>query len=266
VAATPLRPGTRQFRLLALLLSLSIAIGAVGIAAYAGDWFDEESADAEPTTTVPAAPTTTAIPPSVPVSTTLVQVSLPGGDAPKFDAPNGNEIGTVGHWYGYAQTMPVVAEQPGWYQIRLPERPNMATAWVRASDVVTSTTAYRVVLDLNRTRVTVYKDGYFLFDMPGGFGKASTPTPRGNYYVAVIEHDVPGYGSVILDLSAHSEAIQSWQGSGDAIIALHGPISASSAARVGTMGTYISNGCIRLHPEDQIKLAEVPLGTPVDII
>ncbi|MDP1804283.1 MAG: L,D-transpeptidase, partial [Acidimicrobiales bacterium] len=257
MAATPLRPDTRRFRLLAMVLALSIAIGAVGLAAYVGDWFDEESADAEPTTTVPPpTSTSTTVAPSVPVATTLVQVALPGGDMPTFDGPNGTQIGTAGHWYGYEQTMPVIAEQPGWYQIRLPERPNGLTAWVRASDVVTSTTPYRVVLSLNRTRVTVYKDGYFAFDMPGGFGKASTPTPRGNYYVAVVERDVPGYGPVVLDLSAHSEAIQSWQGSGDAIIALHGPFGSSS--RIGTIGTYLSNGCIRLHTEDQLKLAVIP--------
>jgi hypothetical protein len=83
--------------------------------------------------------------------------------------------------------------------------------------------------------------------------------------VAVVENPgPPGYGSVVLDLSAHSEAIQSWQGAGDAIIAFHGPFGSQSMIRNG--GGYASNGCLRMLPEDQIKLAEIPVGTPVDIV
>ena len=218
-----------------------------------------------PTTTVPPSTTTTAIPPTVPVSTTLVSAAIPGSDFPTYDAPNGSQTGVAGHWYGFAQTMPVVAEQPGWYQVRMPERPNGLTAWVRAQDVTLSSTPYRIELNVTTTRVTVYKDGYFAVDMPGVFGKASTPTPLGNYYVAVVERDVPGgYGPIVLDLSAHSEAIQSWQGSGDAIIALHGPFGSQDTIRNG--GGHLSNGCIRLLTEDQLKLEVIPVGTPVDIV
>lgn len=248
------------------MLAVSVVIGGVGIAAYAGGWFDEEAAQAEPTTTtLPPTTTTTVAPPTVPVSTTLVSAAVPGSDFATFDAPNGRETGLAGHWYGFEQTMPVVAEQPGWYQVRMPERPNGSTAWVRAEDVTVSTTPYRIELNVTTTRVTIYKDGYFSFDMPGVFGKSSTPTPLGNYYVAVVERDVPGgYGSVVLDLSAHSEAIKSFQGSGDAIIALHGPFGVQETIRSG--GGHLSNGCIRLLPEDQLKLDVIPIGTPVDIV
>jgi len=149
--------------------------------------------------------------------------------------------------------------------IRLPERPNGLTGWVRRSDVTISSTAYRIVISLSLTKVTVYKDGWESVSMPAGLGKASTPTPPGNFFVAVIEKPgSAGYGPIVLDLSGHSEAIQSWQGSGDAIIALHGPFGAD--AEIGTTGTYVSNGCVRLHTEDQLKLDVVPLGTPVDIV
>ena len=103
--------------------------------------------------------------------------------------------------------------------------------------------------------------------MPAGVGKASTPTPLGSFFVMVNEgYGPPGYGPVVLDTSAHSEAIGSWDGTGDAIIAIHGPISSSSDAQIGANGTAISNGCIRLHIADQVQLAVVPLGTPVDIL
>jgi lipoprotein-anchoring transpeptidase ErfK/SrfK len=85
--------------------------------------------------------------------------------------------------------------------------------------------------------------------------------------VAVIEKPGPhGYGPIVLDTSGHSEAIRSWQGMGDAITAIHGPISASSDAQIGTTGARISNGCIRMHEVDQLKLDVIPLGTPVDIV
>jgi lipoprotein-anchoring transpeptidase ErfK/SrfK len=250
------------------VLALAVMVGALGFGSVIGGWLGLD-ADAEPTTTttVPPPSTTTTIPPPVPVSTLLVSAATPDGDFPAFDAPGGNQIGTQGHWYGYAMTLPVIDQVDGWFQVRLPERPNGSTAWVRASDVVTSTTPWRIVVSISGTRVTVFKDGYWQFDMPAGLGKASTPTPTGNYFVAVIERNLGhGYGDPVLDLSAHSEAIQSWQGAGDAIIALHGQISASSAARIGTTGTYISNGCIRLHYADQAKLIDIPVGTPVDLV
>ncbi|MDQ2650222.1 MAG: L,D-transpeptidase, partial [Actinomycetota bacterium] len=227
-----------------------------------------ENAEAEPTTTTTtvAPTTTTTAPPPVQASTTVVS-SATGADWATFDAPNGNQVGTTGTWYGYPMTLPVIDEQPGWYHVRLPERPNGKTAWVRAEDVVTSTTPWRIVISLSNPRLHVYKDGYWQFDMPAGLGKASTKTPPGNYFVAVIERNLSGgYGDPVLNLSAHSEDIVSWQGSGDAIIAIHGQISQSSANRIGTAGTYLSNGCVRLHFADQAKLIDIPVGTPTDII
>lgn len=250
-------------------LVLSILVAAFALVEVGSRLFEDVSAEAEPTTTTTtstAAPTTTTTAPEpqpvVPVSTTLAS---PNGNVPVYDRPGGTEISTAGYWYGYEMTMPVVEETWGWVRIMLPERPNQSTGWVRVEDVTLSSTAYRMVLDRTETKVVVYKDGFELMSMPGGFGKASTPTPLGSYFVAVVENPGPrGYGPVVLNLSAHSEAIQSWQGAGDAIIALHGPFGSES--RIGTTGTYISNGCIRLHTEDQLKLAEVPVGTPVDIV
>lgn len=248
---------------MASLLVLGFALVRVG-----GEVLNDESADADPTSTstststVVASTTSTVPAPVVPAS---VKLATPHGTIPVYDRPNGTEIGSAGEWYGYDMTMPVVDETWGWVKIMLPERPNESTAWARLSDVTLGTNEYRIVLDRSDTKVIVYKAGVEIFRMPAGFGKASTPTPLGSFFVAVIENPGPaGYGPIVLDLSAHSEAIQSWQGAGDAIIALHG--SFGSDAKIGTTGTFVSNGCIRLHREDQLKLAEIPLGTPVDII
>jgi lipoprotein-anchoring transpeptidase ErfK/SrfK len=267
VAETPLSRRTWRDRAVVLTLLASLLLGAFVVVQLARQGLDDSSADAEPTsttTTVVPETTTTAAPqgPQIPASTTL---ATPHGEVAAYDRPNGTEVGTAGRWYGYPMTMPVIEETWGWVKVRMPERPNGSTAWLRVGDVGLSTTEYYMVVDRTNTHVHVYKGGVEAFAMPAGMGKASTPTPLGSFFVAVIENPGPsGYGPIVLDLSAHSEAIQSWQGAGDAIIALHGSFGAD--AKIGTTGTYVSNGCIRLHREDQLKLAEVPLGTPVEII
>ena len=218
-----------------------------------------------PATTTSTAPTTTTStvpPPVVPVSADLAS---PNGEIPAYDAPGGRRIGDVGVWYGYPMTMPILEEREGWLRIMLPERPNGLTAWVQADQVTRSTSTWRMVLKLSETRVRVYNNGYEVWSAPVGIGKDSTRTPTGSYFLAVIERSVPGgYGPIVLNLNAHSEDIQSWQGSGDAITAFHGPFGSEDLLRAG--GGKVSNGCIRMLPEDQIKMDGIPLGTPVDIL
>jgi lipoprotein-anchoring transpeptidase ErfK/SrfK len=122
-----------------------------------------------------------------------------------------------------------------------------------------------MVLDLSETRVFVYKDGYEAWSAPVGIGEDSTRTPTGRYFVAVIQKPAPpGYGPIMLALNAHSEDIESWDGMGDAIIAFHGPFGSEQLIRAG--GGKVSNGCIRMLPEDQLKMDGITLGSPVDIV
>jgi len=111
----------------------------------------------------------------------------------------------------------------------------------------------------------VYKDGFEVWSAPVGIGRDSTRTPTGSYFVAVVEKPGPaGYGPIVLNLNAHSEDIQSWEGSGDAITAFHGPFGAEALIRSG--GGRVSNGCVRMLPEDQLKMDGITIGTPVDIV
>jgi lipoprotein-anchoring transpeptidase ErfK/SrfK len=225
--------------------------------------------DAEPsaaptttTSTAPATTTSTSTPTPVPVSTELAS---PNGEITAYDGPGGQPVGEVGVWYGNAMTMPILEERSGWLRIMMPERPNGLTAWVPADQVSRSTSTWRMVLELGGTRVRVYNNGYEVWSAPVGIGKDGTRTPTGSYFVAVIERDVPGgYGPIVLDLNAHSEDIQSWQGAGDAITAFHGPFGSQEV--IGAGGGKVSNGCIRMLPEDQLKMEGIPLGTPVDIL
>jgi len=198
------------------------------------------------------------------VSTVL---AAPKGTIPTYSSPGAPQSATVGAWYGYALVLPVVAEQPGWLQVRLPRRPNQSTAWVHSADVTLSSTPYRIVVSLKAMHLTVYLAGYPTLSFPAGIGVPATPTVAGSYFVAVHEpHPAAGYGPFVLGTSAHSDAISSWEGMDDAIIAIHGPITGYADARIGTTGARISNGCIRLHDSDLARLAPVPIGTPVDIV
>jgi lipoprotein-anchoring transpeptidase ErfK/SrfK len=138
---------------------------------------------------------------------------------------------------------------------------------VLTTAVTTSTTPYAIVVDLTTMHLMLYRSGARVLDFPAGIGLPATPTVTGQYFVAVHEaHSEPGYGPLILDTSAHSDAIQSWDGSGDAIIAIHGPITDRADAEIGTTGARVSNGCIRLHDADLAQLDVVPVGTPIDIV
>ncbi len=257
-----IRSHPRALRAL-LAAATALAVAAVAIV-VTGDDAEPVAVAATTTTTVTAKPTTTTTvpPPVVPVSTELAS---PNGEIPAFDAPGGQEIDTVGLWYGYPMTMPILEDRGDWLRIMMPERPNGLTAWVQADQVTRSTSPWRMVLKLSETRVYVYKDGFEAWSAPVGIGKDSTRTPTGSFFVAVVEKPGPaGYGPIVVDLNAHSEDIESWQGSGDAITAFHGPFGSEELIRAG--GGKVSNGCLRMLPEDQLKMDGITLGTPVDIV
>lgn len=215
------------------------------------------------TTTTTAPTTTTTTLPPVPASTVL---ATPKGTIPTYPTPGAAASGTVGVWYGYPLVLPVVAQQPGWLEVRLPLRPNGSTGWVQTGDVVLSSTPYRIVVDLSVEQLFVYEAGQRILAFPAGIGLPATPTVTGNYFVAVREPHPPlQYGPFVLDTSAHSDAISSWEGSGDAIIAIHGPITGYADSLIGATGARVSNGCIRLHDSDLAQMAMIPVGTPVDI-
>ena len=242
------------------LAVLGVALGGVFAPAEADERPFLQQLLQGPTTT------TTKPKPKTPVPAYTNTVS-PNGEVNVYDQPNGRVVGKAGFWYGWKQTMPVVTSQNGWVKVRLPERPNGKTGWIKASGLTWKQIPYRIVIDRSSTSLTVYKDGWPQWTSPVGLGLAKTATPLGRGYIGVIEHDNgPGYGPFQLDTTLHSEAIQSWQGSGDAVIAIHGPINSKSDKQIGSKGTYISNGCVRMHLADLQRLSVIPKGTTIDIV
>ena len=218
---------------------------------------------------VAALPAAGAAPPrtpfSVPASTELATLH---NDLPRYDSPDQLGRGTVpATWEDRPSVLPVLATAPGWVRVRLAQRPNGSTAWLPADDVKLSSTPYVIVIDLATTHLSLYKHGRLVFTTPAGVGTVSDPTPPGGYFIAFDEEPPepnPGYGPFIIVTSAHSPEIADWEGSGDAVIGIHGPLGADS--EIGTIGGRISHGCIRLHDAALQKLSSLPVGTPIDII
>lgn len=260
--------------LAATSLCVLISLGALaGVGALAGWSLGRPSAHAVPPTTAEATHVTTTEPHTVararPVSPGSTVVAHMKGTFLGYARPGGAaKVLVTKTWETMPSTLPVIGTAPGgWLQVRVPERPDQSTAWIRASDAVLGTTPFRIVVNLRTTHLQLYKFGRLVADLPAGVGAPWTPTPLGEYFVAFLEPPLgPGYGAFIIITSAHSQAIQSWDGTGDAIIGIHGPIDPYADAEIGTTGAYISNGCVRLHDNDLLRLEDVPPGTPISII
>jgi lipoprotein-anchoring transpeptidase ErfK/SrfK len=202
---------------------------------------------------------------AVPASTQVATLRV---TSPRYSSPGQLGSGTVPmSWEGRPSVLPVLGTVPGWVRVRLAQRPNGSTAWLPARDVRLSSIPYVIVVDLATTRLSLYDQGRRVFSAPAGVGTPDDPTPPGGYFVAFTEgppQPNPGYGPFIIVTSAHSANIADWEGSGDAVIGIHGPLGEDS--RIGTTGARISHGCIRLHDAALEKLSTLPAGTPIDIV
>jgi lipoprotein-anchoring transpeptidase ErfK/SrfK len=208
--------------------------------------------------------TTTVITSTVTANSNLV-ATLPG-NVQGYAAPGGTASQIVpGSWLGAVSELPVIATAPGWLEVRLAQRPNESTTWIQSTDIGLTNTSYRIVVDLATEHLELFYQGQLVLNAPAGIGTPTDPTPTGTYFVALFaQAPSPAYGPFVLVTSAHSDAIADWDGSGDAVIGIHGPIGAD--AEIGTTGAAISHGCVRLHDSDLAQLRTVPPGSLVEII
>lgn len=169
--------------------------------------------------------------------------------------PNPNEDGAQ-------RVFLVKGEQGDWLEVLLPIRPNGTRGWIKASDVEVTTTDWRIRIELNAHRITVWQGADVFLREPIGVGRADTPTPGGEYYIAeLLQPPNPNgpYGPYAYGLSGYSDVLKNFAG-GSGVIGLHGTNDPAG------LGHDVSHGCIRLSNATITKLAhELPLGTPVDI-
>jgi L,D-transpeptidase catalytic domain len=169
----------------------------------------------------------------------------------------------VNDW-GQQLWLPAIGERVvalrGWLHVRLPDRPNGSTGWVRARDVDTGTVRDRIVVRLRRHTLVRYENGESVERVRVAIGKPSTPTTAGRFFVwarvGYEETDGP-YGNFALGLSAFSNVITNWPGGGR--MAIHGTSDPSLA------GKDVSNGCIRVFNPFMASLIDVPMGATVII-
>jgi len=152
-----------------------------------------------------------------------------------------------------------------WYRVRLSGRPGVSGAregFVSADAVALAKVRTRVLIDLSRRRLTLYKDGVPVLRAAVAVGAPSTPTPRGHFIVRErirISDSSGAYGAAAIALSGFSEKLIYWpQG---------GPIAIHGTNDPGSIGTAASHGCVRLGAGDLKRLFErVRIGTPVEIV
>lgn len=158
----------------------------------------------------------------------------------------------------------LIPRRPGWLDVRLAQRPNESTAWVLSRDVTLTSTRYAIVIDLATTHLHLYRSAREIYSAPVGVGLPQYPTPPGRFFAAFFAAPPsPGYGAFVMVTSAHSNVITDWDMSGDAMVAIHGPLG--SGTPICCTGARVSHGCIRMHENDLLHLRDVPAGSPIYI-
>jgi hypothetical protein len=168
---------------------------------------------------------------------------------------------------GEQTTLPVIGHADGrggtrWLRVMLPGRPNGSSGWIARGGTRQLLTSWHIVANTAQRRVWVYLHGRVVRTFSVVVGKASTPTPTGNFFVeetVIMPASEPG-GPFALALSARSDVFQEFDG-GPGQIGIHGRDGLG-----GTLGTAASHGCIRLATADIDWLAErIGPGVPVNI-
>jgi hypothetical protein len=151
------------------------------------------------------------------------------------------------------------AQGAEWVEVRLPQRPNNVTGWVRAGALGPFNLVHtRLVVSQRRLRVTLFDNGRRRFQARVGMGKPSTPTPKGSFWIREKFHvsGNPLYGTRAMGTAAYSNALTDWPGGG--VIGMHG------TGEPGLIPGRPSHGCVRLKNGDIERLYSLtPIGTPL---
>jgi lipoprotein-anchoring transpeptidase ErfK/SrfK len=279
---TPTSPN-RIFRLIgALGITVALAVGAGACSsndkAVPDDTTTESISGAS--TTVEAATVKgktisvmSAAPSGVTTSTPATPTTLAQNALPAIPRNGLNSAGVKKTVGGFEFTNPTYFKNPlvfevleksgDWLKVLIPARPNQTEGWIKASDVTLETVSYRMVLNLSKFQLTVYKGNEVFVETDVVIGKDSTRTPVGRFYMTEKvkqSNDTGIYGSWVLATNGYSESLDTFN-DGLPVIAFHG------TNQPELVGTKASNGCVRMTNEVVSKLADaLPAGTPIDII
>jgi len=177
-------------------------------------------------------------------------------------APGGRELGRVKPRteFGSPKVVSVLRERRGWLRVVVPERPNGAPTWIRATATRPGAVDVSLRVDRSARRLTVWRRGEVVRRVRVAVGRPGTETPAGRFAVTdklrTQRADSP-YGCCALALSGHQpNLIPGWPG-GDRL-AIH------ATPQPETIGQAASLGCLRAATRDlRALLRIVPLGAPV---
>ena len=234
----------------------------------------------------------TRIPLTIPVVSgyVIVKEKIPVLDiyaSPDSDSIYSEGLTNPGPFEG-SRTLQTTGEVEGKFlEVILPRLPNGSKAWVLSKDIETFYSDKKIVVDLSdRTaRVITAKEcsafglselsltecknsnNKVLAEAPVAIGTDSTPTPLLDAVIDYLwERSTSSvyfsqvYGDRIFGLNQHSEVLEDFNGKRPAI-AIH------STSSPELIGGKVSNGCIRMKPEDiEIFLEHVTLGMKVQIV
>jgi hypothetical protein len=149
-----------------------------------------------------------------------------------------------------------------WYRVQLPIKPNGVEGFVRAGAVRLGSVHSRIVVQVSKRRLTLFRRGRPVLHTTVAVGSEATPTPVGSYYVnqRLVPTDPGGpFGPGAIGISAFSNVLTGWtQG---------GPIAIHGTNEPWSIGRAVSNGCIRVrNPVLRRLFAATPAGTPVVIL
>jgi lipoprotein-anchoring transpeptidase ErfK/SrfK len=190
-----------------------------------------------------------------------------GTDIPIYAAPDpGTQpVTTLSKQTEYLlpRTLLAFDQYQDWLHVYLPARPNSSTAWVKASDVkLGNPLDWQIRVSLADHDLTLLHNGTVVFTVPAATGTSDNPTPTGTFFFTdpldLANQPGSAYGVFAIGLSGHSNTLSEFAG-GDGQIAIHGTNDP------GTIGQEVSHGCVRVNNDVILKLAKLPLGTPVVI-
>lgn len=167
---------------------------------------------------------------------------------------------------GFPEVYVLLASREGargstWIRLRLPQRPNNVTGWVRRRALAQFHLIHtRLVVNRRSLRATLYDRGKRRLQVPVGMGAPGTPTPSGSFWIREKFH-VAGssiYGTRAMGTAAYSNVLTDWPGGG--VIGMHG------TNEPGLIPGRPSHGCIRIkNPDIERLYALTPIGTPLRI-
>jgi hypothetical protein len=205
-------------------------------------------------------------PSSITVAPSYLVATLSGPTPAYADSTTATVLQTIPATYSAATlALPVIAQQNQRVEVRLLQRPNTATAWIAQSSVSLTRTPYHLYVELSTHRLLLYDNSKLVLRAPAGLGAPQTPTPAGNYFVALFaQSPSPGYGPFVIVTSALADTITDWEQDGNPMIAITGPLDSQAVITAG--GGTVTRGSIGLLDDDLSRLRNVPAGTPIDVV